>query len=304
MTLETKPEEPLSPAQVWILAARPKTLPAAAAPVIAASAAAFYEGVFSLGPALAALLGALLLQIGANFANDVFDYGKGADTEERLGPLRVTQAGLLRPEQVKAGMWVTFALAALIGLYLIAVAGWPVVVIGLASILAAIAYTGGPYPLGYNGLGEVFVFLFFGVAAVCGTYFVQAGTVSALAGWTSVPMGLLIVNILVVNNLRDIATDRAAGKRTVAVRIGAEGARWEFAGCLALSYLVPLVVIVLGLAPAWVLLSWLSLPLAAGLVRKVWALSGRPLNQVLAGSGRLALVFSLLYGLGLLIGSL
>lgn len=304
MALDTKPEKPLSPVQIWILGARPKTLPAAASPVIAASAAAFYEGGFRPGPALAALFGALLLQIGANFANDVFDYGKGADTENRLGPLRVTQSGLLSPRQVLTGMWVSFGLAAVIGLYLIAEAGWPVVVIGLASIAAAIAYTGGPYPLGYNGLGDLFVFLFFGVAATCGSYFVQTGKVSALAALTSVPMGLLITNILVVNNLRDVETDREAGKRTMAVRLGADGARWEFMLWLALSYLTPVVMIALGLAPAWVLLTWFSLPLAASQTRKVWTVTGRPLNAVLAGAGKLVLVYSLLFAAGLVIARL
>jgi 1,4-dihydroxy-2-naphthoate polyprenyltransferase len=181
----------LTPYQIWMMAARPKTLPAAAAPVIAGTAVAFAEGVFSPGPALAALLGALLIQIGTNFANDVFDYKKGADTTERLGPVRVTQAGLLKPGQVMIGMWITFGLAVLVGVYLLAVAGWPVVWIGLFSILAGIAYTGGPFPLGYNGLGDIFVFIFFGLVAVCGTYFVQAGMVSAGAVWTAIPMGLL-----------------------------------------------------------------------------------------------------------------
>src|SRR5512133_3920193 len=213
--MEITPAQP-GPLQVWTMASRPRTLPAAAAPVIAASAAAFASGHFDPLPALAALLGALLLQIGANFANDVFDYQKGADTAERMGPLRVTAAGLLSPRQVKAGMWVVFGLAALCGLYLALHAGWVVVIIGLLSIVTAIAYTGGPYPLGYHGLGEVAVFLFFGLAAVCGTYYVQALRLDPVAVWTAIPMGLLIVAILVVNNLRDVDTDRATGKMTLA----------------------------------------------------------------------------------------
>lgn len=304
MTLDSKPDRPLSAWQVWMLASRPKTLPAAAAPALAGSAVAFYEGVFRPGPALAALLGALLLQIGANLANDVFDYHKGADTADRLGPLRVTQAGLLSPRQVLAGTWVVFGLASLLGLYLIWQAGWPVLVIGLASILAALAYTGGPYPLGYNGLGELFVFLFFGVVAVCGTYFVQAWAVSTLAIWASIPVGLLVTAILVINNLRDIETDRVAGKRTLAVRFGAEGARREFLLWIGLAYLIPVLMVLLRVGPPLVLLSWLSLPFAASQVRKAWRLSGRPLNAVLAGAGQLALIFSLLLSLGLLIAGI
>lgn len=290
--------------QIWWLAARPKTLPAAAAPVIVGTSAAIADGKFQALPALAALLGAILLQIGANFANDVGDFQKGADTHERQGPLRVTQSGLLKPHQVEAGMWATFGLAALVGIYLTSVAGWPVILIGLFSILAALAYTGGPFPLGYYGLGELFVFLFFGLAAVAGTYFVQAGTVTALALWVSVPMGLLAVDILVVNNLRDIETDQAAGKKTLAVRLGAAGARIEYLLCMAVAYVIPIVIWLSGLASHWVLLAWLSLPLALPLVRMIYHEKGRVLNQALAGTGRLELVFALLFSLGLILGTL
>lgn len=294
----------LSRWQIWWLAARPKTLPAAAAPVIVGTAAAIADGKFQVLPALSALLGALLLQIGANFANDVGDFHKGADTHERQGPLRVTQAGLLKPQQVVVGMWVTFGLAALVGIYLAAVAGWPVVLIGVLSILAALAYTGGPFPLGYNGLGELFVFLFFGLAAVAGTYFVQAGSVTALALWVSVPMGLLAVDILVVNNLRDIETDRAAGKKTLAVRLGAGGARLEYLVCLVGAYAISIVIWLVGLTSPWVLLAWLSLPLALPLVRLIYREKGSVLNQGLAGTGRLELAFALLFSLGLILGTL
>jgi len=301
--MTTEEQSKISPLQVWLLAARPKTLPAAAAPTIAGSAVAWWEGGFQWGPALACVLAALLLQIGANLANDVFDYHKGADTEQRLGPLRVTQAGLLSPGQVLVGMWVTFGLAALLGLYLALVAGWPVIAIGLASIAAAIAYTGGPFPFGYYGLGDLFVFLFFGVAAVCGTYYVQAGTVSALAWWTSVPMGLLITAILVVNNLRDIETDRQAGKHTLAVRFGAGGARAEYLFCLGMSYLASLLMWLFKAAPAGVLLSWGSMLLVPELLRLVYREQGRVLNQALAGTGRLALVYALLFSFGLVLSA-
>jgi 1,4-dihydroxy-2-naphthoate polyprenyltransferase len=290
--------------QIWLLAARPKTLPAAASPAIVGSAVAFSLGKFQLGPALAALMGALLLQIGANIANDVFDFKRGADTEARLGPLRVTQAGLLTPAEVKRGMWVVFGVATLLGIYLAAVAGWLVVLLGLAAIAAAIAYTAGPFPLGYNGLGEVFVFIFFGLVAECGTVFVQAKEVPRLAWWSAIPMGLLIVNILVVNNLRDIETDRSAGKKTLIVRLGVKGARAEYMLCLLVSYAVPLVVVLLGAGSAWLLLSWLSIPAALPLVRSVFNDKGRPLNNTLAGSGRLVLVYGLFYSLGLVVASL
>jgi 1,4-dihydroxy-2-naphthoate octaprenyltransferase len=284
------------------LAARPKTLPAAAAPVVVGTAAAFSDGAVRWGPALAALLGALLLQIGSNLANDVFDYKKGADATGRLGPVRVTQAGLLTPGQVLAGMWLTFGLAALIGLYLVWVGGWPIVAVGLAAIVSAIAYTGGPFPLGYHGLGDLFVFIFFGLVAVTGTYYVQAGAVSSLAVWVAAPVGLLVVNILVVNNLRDIDSDRAAGKKTLAVRLGAGGARAEYMLLLALAYAAPPLMWLVGVASGWVLLAWLSMPAAAASIRLVLRQTGRPLNQALAGSARLALVYALLLAAGLVLG--
>lgn len=290
--------------QPWLLAARPKTLPAATVPVFVGTAVAISEGVFRLGPALAALLGSLLIQIGANLANDVFDYHKGADTSARLGPLRVTQAGLLSPGQVLAGMWLTFGLAALIGLYLVVVGGWPIVVIGLLSIASAIAYTGGPFPLGYHGLGDLFVFIFFGLVAVCGTYYVQAGLVSAAAWWSAIPVGLLATAILVVNNLRDIDTDRAAGKKTLAVRLGVKGVQLEYILLIGLAYLVPLLMGLAGISTLWGVLAWLSLPLAAAQIRFIFTETGRPLNRALAGTARLELVYGLLFSAGLIVGRL
>lgn len=297
-------DQSLNPLKVWILAARPKTLPAAAAPVIAGSAVAYYEEHFSPGPALAALAAALLLQIGANLANDVFDYHKGADTVERLGPTRVTQAGLLAPRQVMRGMWIVFGLAAMLGIYLFSVAGWPVLIIGLVSIVAAIAYTGGPFPLGYYGLGDLAVFVFFGLVAVCGTYFVQAGNVSPLSVWAAVPIGFLITAILVVNNLRDIRTDNAVGKKTLAVRLGEGGTRWEYTLLVAGAYLTSFTITLLIVASPWVLLTWLSLPLGFSLVRDIWRHSGRPLNRALARTGQLTLLYALLFALGLVIATL
>ena len=281
--------------QVWWLAIRPKTLPAAMSGVITGSALAWRDGHFRLLPALAALLVALLLQIGSNLANDVFDYERGADSGPRQGPLRVTQAGLLLPGQVKGGMVLVFALAGLCGLYLAFVACWVVIPIGVAAILAAVAYTAGPYPLGYHGLGELFVFLFFGVAAVTGTYFVQAGSVSLVAWLMSIPVGLIVVGILIVNNLRDLDSDRLAGKHTLAARFGSRFAKGEYLVCLLLAYLSILIYCALGLLPWWGLLPWLSLPLAYATLQIVFTQTGKTLNQALARTGQLALVFSVLF---------
>ncbi len=298
------PEKPLSKLQVWLLAARPRTLPAAASPVIVGTSIAFFEGAFRPLPALGALAGALLLQIGANFANDVFDYQKGADNANRLGPTRVTLAGMLSPAEVKAGMFIAFALAALVGVYLALTAGWPVIVIGLAAILAAILYTGGPFPYGYRGLGELFVFLFFGLAAVAGTFYVQAERVSLSAFIGSLPMGLLIVAILVVNNLRDIQTDRVSGKMTLAVRFGAQGARQEYLLVVLTAYLLPLLLVLSKVNSPWLLLPFLTLPMAVELVQFVYQNEGKSLNRALGRTGLLVLYYAVAYSAGAILSRL
>src|SRR5512138_3336947 len=216
MAIDASPSRP-SRARAWLMAARPPTLPAAVVPVLVGTAAVARLGFLPLA-FVAALLATVLIQIGTNFANDYFDFHKGADTAERLGPVRVTQSGLIAPETVRMAMVLVFGLAALVGLYLVLAAGWPILVIGLLSIAAGVLYTGGPFPLAYNGLGDVFVFIFFGLVAVCGTVFVQAREIPALAVWTAVPMGLLTDAILSMNNLRDLETDRASGKKTLAAR--------------------------------------------------------------------------------------
>ena len=287
--------------QTWGLAIRPRTLPAAAAGVVMGSALAWADGWFRFDGFLACLGAALLLQIGSNLANDVFDFERGTDTPERLGPTRVTQAGLLTPNQVKLGMGVVFGLAAVLGLYLAWLGGWPIIAIGLAAILAAIAYTGGPFPLGYHGLGDIFVFIFFGLASVAGTYYVQAGSVSASAWWMTLPPGLIITAILVVNNLRDIDNDRKGGKHTLAVRIGERATKIEYVICMALAYLVLPLAVLLGIIPWLSLLAWLSLPLAYKSMRVVLTQKGRPLNAALAGTGQTALVFCMLFWVGLLL---
>jgi 1,4-dihydroxy-2-naphthoate polyprenyltransferase len=292
---------PVRPGSVgaWLLASRPKTLSAAAVPVLVGTACAAARGPVRWGPALAALLGALLLQIGANFANDVFDYEKGADTAERLGPTRAVQAGLLSARSMRLGMVLVFALALALGLYLTSVAGYVILIIGCASILSAIAYTGGPYPLGYHGLGDVFVFLFFGLVAVCGTAFVELGRVPGLALFCALPVGALATAILVVNNLRDRQTDELAGKRTLAVRFGRGFAITQYRALIAVSYLVPVALTLTRSAGPEVLLPVFSLPLALKIERKVASEEGRALNALLAATAKLLLIFGLLFALGL-----
>lgn len=286
--------------RAWLQATRPPTLPAAVAPVIVGSAVAIGQRTFSFGPCMAALIGALLIQIGTNFANDLFDFQKGADTAERLGPQRVTQSGAFSTQQVLLATVVVFALAVVVGLYLVAVGGWPVVAIGVSSIAAGILYTGGPYPLGYHGLGDLFVFIFFGLVAVMGTYYVESGTVTIAALLAALPMGLLSVAILVVNNLRDIDTDRVAGKRTLAVRLGRPLTRLQYILCLAGAYVAPMGMRLSGQMNWFFFLPWLTLPLALNLIETILTQSGRPLNAALRGTGQLQLFFALCFALGLL----
>ena len=283
----------------WWLAIRPATLTASAAPVLVGSGAAWAEGAFAIGPAIAALIGAFLLQIGANFANDVFDFERGADNAERLGPQRATQQGWISAAQMKRAMWLAFAGATAVGLYLTWVAGWPVLALGVLSIAAAYLYTGGPKPYGYLGLGDLSVFLFFGPGAVAGTYYVQALEVSQLALLASLPIGALATAILVVNNLRDIETDARANKRTLAVRIGDRPTRTYYLVLLAVAYAVPVVIWWRGLADGWVLLPWLSLPLAVRLAARMRHDGGLALNGCLVRTARLEVVFGLLFALGL-----
>ncbi|MGF1465243.1 MAG: 1,4-dihydroxy-2-naphthoate polyprenyltransferase [Sandaracinaceae bacterium] len=283
--------------RAWLLASRPKTLTAALVPVAVGSAVAFALGAFRLGPALAAAFGALWIQVGTNFANDVFDHEKGADTQDRLGPTRAVASGLLDPEAMRRGMVVAFGLATLAGLYLTWVAGWPVVAIGVASIASGIAYTGGPFPLGYHGLGDLFVLLFFGLVAVCGTTYVQTLSVPPLAAWCALPVGALATAVLVVNNVRDRATDAQAGKRTLAVRLGRRVAVAEYALLVAVAYLVP-ATLAMRRGP-WLLLPLLTLPWAALLLRQLIRREGRPLNATLASTAQLLLVHGTLFALGL-----
>jgi 1,4-dihydroxy-2-naphthoate octaprenyltransferase len=269
-------------------------------PVLVGSAAVARLGFLPLAFG-AALLAAILIQIGTNFANDYYDFHKGADTAERLGPIRVTQSGLIAPNTVRSAMVLVFGLAALVGLYLVFIGGWPILLIGLLSIAAGVLYTGGPYPLAYHGLGDLFVFIFFGLVAVCGTAYLHTSAVPSAAWFAALPVALIVTAIIVVNNLRDIDTDRLARKRTLAVLIGRRATRFEYLLLVAGAYLLLPLGPLLGLASAWALLPLLTLPLAVGLVRTVFSVEGRPLNRALAGTGRLHMLFGVLLAIGLLL---
>jgi 1,4-dihydroxy-2-naphthoate octaprenyltransferase len=288
--------------RIWLMAARPRTLPAAVAPVLVGTALAGFAHVFHPLRFIAALLSATFIQIGTNLSNDYSDARRGADTEDRLGPVRVTAGGLVPPKQVLIATYVTFGIAVLFGLYLVIVAGWQLLLVGAASILAGVLYTGGPRPYGYEGLGELFVFLFFGIVAVAGSYFVQVEHLDWEAFALAVPVGLLASAILVVNNFRDIDTDRRAGKRTLAVRLGRERTRAMYAAMVYSAYLLTPVTWLFGPLTAWVVLPVLTVPFAASVVRLVRNHTDGPsLNQALAKSGMLQLAFCVLFSAGLLL---
>ncbi len=291
-----------SGARIWLMAARVRTLPAAIAPVLVGTALAGYQHVFHPLRFLAALIGAIFIQVGTNLSNDYSDARRGADAEDRLGPVRVTAGGLVPPSQVLRATYVSFGVAVLAGAYLIVVAGWELLIVGAASILAGVLYTGGPRPYGYEGLGELFVFLFFGIVAVAGSYFVQVTHLEWEAFALAVPVGLLAAAILVVNNVRDIDTDRRAGKRTLAVRLGRARTRNLDATIVYGAYVLAPVTWLFGPLRPWLLLSWLTLPLAAGVVRAVRNRTDGPsLNQALAQSGMLQLAFCVLLAAGVLL---
>ena len=289
-------------AAAWATAVRPKTLAAAVVPVAVGSAVAQDVGSFAPGPALAALVGALLIQVGTNFANDVYDAEKGADTADRLGPTRAVASGMLSPTQVKRGMAVVFGLAVAVGCYLTSVVGWEIFALGLVCIAAGIAYTGGPFPLAYNGLGDVFVMVFFGFVAVAGTTYVQLGSVSGLALIAAVPVGTLATALLVVNNVRDEATDASVGKRTLVVLLGRRFATAEYFAMLIAAYLVPALLLAGGNFEPTILLPWLTAPLAVKLFARLRRETGPALNDVLAGTAKLLLLFGVLFAVGLTLG--
>jgi 1,4-dihydroxy-2-naphthoate polyprenyltransferase len=292
----------LNPLRLWALAARPRTLPAAVAPVLVGTALAIQDGEFHWLRFVAALVGSVFIQIGTNLANDYSDARRGADTEDRLGPVRVTAGGLMPPRRVLTGTYVAFGVAVAAGIYLAAVSSWWLLLVGALSIAAGVLYTGGPRPYGYAGLGELFVFLFFGVVAVVGSYFVQTEDLAWEAFALSVPVGLLAAAILVVNNVRDLDTDRRAGKRTLAVKLGRGGARRLFAGTLVVAFAIPLAVAAAGGLSWWLALTVLAWPLAVPLTRTVFTRTDGPaLNGALAATGAQLAAFSILLSAGVLL---
>jgi 1,4-dihydroxy-2-naphthoate octaprenyltransferase len=290
----------LSPLQVWLHAIRPKTLFASISPILVGSAVAWREDGFHLLAAIVSLIVALLLQILSNLANDYFDFKRGAD-KERVGPLRVMQAGLVSERQMQAAIGITITLAIAGGLYLVYRGGWPIFVLGLLAVICAVAYTGGPFPLGYYGLGDLFVFIFFGLVGVAGSAYVQTGELTWLAILAAVPIGCLATAIIVANNLRDIETDRAAGKHTLATRLGREGTVYEYTTLIVTAFTLPILIAFWG-EPTW---TWLAtivcLPLAIPLVAAIDKATGRELIPVLVGTARLTFVFAAVFAMGIVL---
>ena len=299
-TTAAPPARRITPGIV-LQAIRPRTLTAAVAPVLVATAFAAAGGFARYGVAAACLLSALLIQVGTNLANDYYDYKKGADTHERVGPQRVTQAGLVAPATVRRWAFATFGAAAAVGVYLALLGGWPILLVGIFSIASGWAYTGGPYPLGYHGLGDLFVLVFFGFVATLGTYWVQAGALPGALWLLSIPVGALATAILVVNNLRDRLTDAKAGKRTLAVRLGAGAAKAEYLLLLVAAFAAPVLLAARAQLRPWVLLPLCALPLAIAPLRLVFGAEGPALNAALGGTARLQLVFAGLLALGLVL---
>lgn len=301
-TLPFTPSPVTSLRKAWFLALRPKTLPAAVIPVLVGAACVFQSGALIWSVTAVCLTCSLLLQVASNFANDVFDFEKGTDTAERVGPARAVAQGWISPRQMKQAVVLTLIAAALSGSYLVWLGGWPFVSLGLLALVCAVAYTAGPYPLGYNGLGDVCVFFFFGPVAVCGTAYLNAGHVPPQAWWAAVSIGALTTAILVVNNVRDEATDRTTGKRTLAVRWGRDAGVVEYAALLTAAFLVPMGLLATGQAGPIVLLPLLTAPLAATRLKELRSRRGPSLNQTLAQTAQLLVLFGALLAAGLALG--
>lgn len=286
---------------IWIMASRPKTLLAAFVPVIVGSSLAFMQGSFQPIAAFVALLCALLIQIATNFTNDLYDFLKGADNKKRVGPVRVLNAGLVTPEKMKFAIYLTFFLAFVLGLYLVYLTGTIILIVGIVSIIAGLAYTAGPYPLAYNGLGDIFVFIFFGVVGTVGTYYVQVQEISALSFLASIPVGALITNILVVNNYRDIDQDRFAGKNTLAVKLGKTFSRYEYLILMISSFFVPFIFYIFYDISLWIFLPYLTLPLAYKLVIMLFELQGEQLNSTLELTAKFSALYGILFAIGIVL---
>ena len=284
----------------WVLASRLKTLPAAISPVLVGVSLAIHDGEFQPFIAFMTLLAAVLIQIGANFANDVYDFLNGSDREDRLGPTRATQSGLISPEDMKKGMWLVFTLAICVGFYLAYIGGWPIVWIGLASIVSAIAYTGGPYPLGYHGWGDIFVFVFFGIIAVPGTYYLQSGFVSYDSILFGIPLGALSTAILIVNNLRDADTDVKSGKRTLAVRFGKSFVKIEYIVMMIIAFTIPIYILQFWDEFSLYIILFL-LPISIQHIQSLYTKTGLSLNLVLANTAKFLFHFSILLSIGLIL---
>ena len=287
--------------RAWYLASRPKTLFAAVAPVVVGTALAIREHKFVIVSAFVALVCSVLIQIGTNFVNDLYDYLRGADGKDRLGPKRAVASGRISVRAMKLGIAVVLGSAFVLGMYLVLAAGPLVLMIGIFCIIAGVAYTAGPYPLAYHGLGDVFVFLFFGVVGTLGTYYVQAVDMNIVVFVSSLPVGALITNILVVNNYRDIEQDRKAGKFTLAVLMGRRFTEAQFVCLLVVSYLVPVSLFLAFGFDLWVLLPFLSLPVAAVTARQIKRSQGTELNKALETTSRLCIIFAILFGIGVIL---
>lgn len=285
----------------WVLASRPKTLLASVVPVVVGSALAIAENKFVLLYSLIALVCSLLIQVGTNFVNDLYDFLKGADNEKRKGPERVLASGWISVNEMKIGSVLVFLISFLLGLYLVYTGGKVVLIIGVLSIIAGIAYTAGPFPLAYNGLGDIFVFLFFGLVGTMGTYYVQAHKFSELSFIASLPVGALITNILVVNNYRDIEEDRSAKKKTLAVIFGKVFTRFEYILLLLISFLVPATLYFNFNFHYWIFLPYLSIPIAINLINMIFKLDGQELNRTLELTAKFSALFGLLFSIGLVI---
>lgn len=297
-----QPSESRSKWRIWILAVRPKTLWAAISPVIIGTAMAVDSGGFHLISALAALFGGVFIQIGTNLANDYFDYKKGADNSERLGPMRVTQAGLVTPSEIKSAAAISFSIALLFGIYLVMRCGWPIAIMGLSSIFCGVIYTAGPFALSYKGLGDLFVLIFFGPVAVGGTYFAQTLTIEWPVVVAGIAPGLLSVAILTVNNLRDVKSDEQVGKKTLVVRFGTLFSKSEYVSAIFIASVIPLVMWSISRTHLLAIVTILLVPLALPDFKKVLSeSSGGELNQVLASTGRLLFLYSLLFSFGWLL---
>ncbi|MBI3124915.1 MAG: 1,4-dihydroxy-2-naphthoate polyprenyltransferase [Ignavibacteriales bacterium] len=285
----------------WVLATRPRTLPAALVPVLVGSSIAINDGMFKPLAAIVALLCAILIQIGTNFVNDLYDFLHGTDKKDRIGPKRVVTSGLISIPEMKLGIIFVFGLSFVLGMYLVHLAGWEILLLGVISILAGIAYTAGPFPLAYNGLGDIASFLFFGLIGTVGTYYVQANEISPFAFWSSIPVGALITNILVVNNYRDREEDQSNGKNTLAVLLGEKFARLQYVFFMIVSYAILFVVYFTYKNSAWVFLPLISLPLSVKLIKMIFTLRGRELNKTLELTAKLSALYGLLFAAGILI---